>query len=190
MNEMNTQTLNKKETGKQTQMSPNPKKKTWKKIVLTIIMLLLMVGISVIVANIVHKTGSGDSVTASANVENGLSAYELAVQYGYDGSMQDWLASLSGKSAYEIAVENGYSGTEEDWISALEAAASKDNASIKTAAFSEKGELLIILTVMLQISVKLSELTAETVLTEKTVLTVLTAKTALTEKTVSMARTA
>lgn len=49
-----------------------------------------------------------------SKVENGLSAYELAVKYGYEGTVQEWLDSLSGKSAYDIAVDNGYSGTEKN----------------------------------------------------------------------------
>ena len=49
---------------------------------------------------------------SSTDAKDGLSAYELAVQNGYEGSIQEWLESLNGKSAYEIAVENGYSGTE------------------------------------------------------------------------------
>ena len=57
------------------------------------------------------NTEDAQSVTAEP-VENGLSAYELAVQYGYEGTVQEWLDSLVGKSAYDIAVENGYSGTE------------------------------------------------------------------------------
>lgn len=145
MSDMNTLTLDKTETGRQPQMSPHsqkPKKKILKKIVLAILTVLLMIGISVVVANIVHRSGD---VGDSSKVENGLSAYELAVQQGYDGSVQEWLASLSGKSAYEIAVDSGYTGTEEEWASALAAFAKQENKDIKTASFSEKGELLITL---------------------------------------------
>lgn len=61
---------------------------------------------------------------------NGESAYEIAVQQGFSGTEEEWLASLKGedgepgadgrqgvdgKSAYEIAVEHGYTGTEEEW---------------------------------------------------------------------------
>ena len=52
----------------------------------------------------------------------GKSAYELAVEKGYRGTLDEWLASLNGsngddgKSAYELAVENGYQGTEEEWL--------------------------------------------------------------------------
>ena len=55
----------------------------------------------------------------------GKSAYELAVEKGYRGTLEAWLASLNGsngndgKSAYELAVENGYRGTEEEWLESL-----------------------------------------------------------------------
>ena len=61
-------------------------------VVLVLLLLIGMLGITVYNGN--------------QKVENGLSAYELAVKYGYDGTVQDWLTSLSGKSAYEIAVDN------------------------------------------------------------------------------------
>ncbi len=46
----------------------------------------------------------------------GQSAYELAVSEGFDGTEQEWIASLVGKSAYQIAIDNGYTGTEEEWV--------------------------------------------------------------------------
>lgn len=59
----------------------------------------------------------------------GKSAYELAVERGYRGTLDEWLASLNGsngddgKSAYELAVENGYQGTEEEWLASLKGSA-------------------------------------------------------------------
>jgi len=80
---------------------------------------------------------------SSTDAKDGLSAYELAVQNGYEGSIQEWLESLNGKSAYEIAVENGYSGTEKDWSNSLSAI--QGTASIKNAKINSKGELIITL---------------------------------------------
>ncbi len=66
--------------------------------------------------------------------ENGLSAYELAVQNGFTGTITEWLISLKGAdgingtngtdgknglSAYEIAVKNGFVGTESEWLDSL-----------------------------------------------------------------------
>lgn len=73
---------------------------------------------------------------------DGLSAYEIAKNYGFVGSEQEWLASLKGKdgqdgqngsdgigidgqngtnglSAYEIAVEHGFVGSEQEWLESL-----------------------------------------------------------------------
>lgn len=52
----------------------------------------------------------------------GYSAYDVAVQHGFNGTEEEWLASLKGDkgdtgySAYEIAVQHGYAGTEAQWI--------------------------------------------------------------------------
>lgn len=51
--------------------------------------------------------------------EDGKSAYQLAVQQGYTGTLDEWLEQLDGKSAYDIAVELGYVGTEAEWIASL-----------------------------------------------------------------------
>ena len=113
-----------------------------KKILTIIIALMLVTGISIGAAVVINKI----SVPATTKIENGLSAYELAVQYGYEGTVEEWIESLNGKSAYEIAKENGYSGSEKDWSASLKATAGKDGVGIKTAAFSAKNELLITLT--------------------------------------------
>lgn len=66
----------------------------------------------------------GDRVVAQGPA--GRSAYELAVENGYRGTLEEWLASLNGnngRSAYELAVENGYRGTEEEWLASLKGTA-------------------------------------------------------------------
>ena len=59
---------------------------------------------------------------------NGKSAYDLAVEKGYSGTLDEWLASLKGstgndgndgKSAYELAVEKGYTGSLDEWLESL-----------------------------------------------------------------------
>ena len=75
-----------------------------------------------------------------ANGEKGSSAYQIAVEQGYQGSESDWLSSLKGdkgekgntgakgnpgqdgadgKSAYAIAVEHGYEDSEDKWLLSL-----------------------------------------------------------------------
>lgn len=98
---------------------------------------------------------------------DGKSAYEIAVDNGYPGTEQAWLASLkgdkgdtgepgaagkdgrdgtdgaagrdgvNGASAYEIAVQHGYSGSETAWLESLHGA---DGAKGDTGAAGAKGE--------------------------------------------------
>ena len=124
------------------QEQKNSKKKAIKKVVTAVIAVILMFAIAAVVATIIHRNMN---TPVSGNVKNGLSAYELAVEQGYDGSVEDWLGSLKGKSAYEIAAENGYSGTEKDFSNALTAMADQNGAVIKSASFSSDGDLLFTL---------------------------------------------
>jgi len=59
---------------------------------------------------------------------DGLSAYQVAVEAGYTGTLEEWLSGLvgatgatgaDGLSAYQVAVEAGYTGTLEEWLSSL-----------------------------------------------------------------------
>ena len=76
--------------------------------------------------------------------KDGLSAYELAVQNGFTGTLAEWLAFLKGKdgengvdgkngvngsdgkSAYIIAMGHGFVGTETEWLESLRGADGKD----------------------------------------------------------------
>lgn len=49
----------------------------------------------------------------------GLSAYEIAVQNGFVGTVDAWLESLEGKTAYQIAVDLGFAGDEAAFIASL-----------------------------------------------------------------------
>ena len=57
------------------------KKKIIVRIVCVVITVLLMVGVAFIIATYVHNN---NVLPASADVKNGMSAYELAVDQGYD----------------------------------------------------------------------------------------------------------
>ena len=55
-------------------------------------------------------------------LENGASAYEIALEHGFEGTEEEWLASLQGQnglSTYEIALKNGFEGTEQEWLASL-----------------------------------------------------------------------
>jgi hypothetical protein len=60
-------------------------------------------------------------------------AYQIAVDGGYAGTEEEWLASLEGakgedgSSAYQIAVDGGYTGTEDEWLESLVGATGKNN---------------------------------------------------------------
>lgn len=58
----------------------------------------------------------------STGVNDGKSAYDLALDSGYVGTLSEWLESLKGKdgkSAYQIAVDLGFVGTEQEWLETL-----------------------------------------------------------------------
>ena len=62
------------------------------------------------------------SVGSGGGGQNGKSAYELAVEQGYVGTLEEWLESLIGSdglSAYQVAVKNGFIGSETDWLKSL-----------------------------------------------------------------------
>lgn len=78
-----------------------------------------------------------ETVPKGKDGDDGLSAYEIAIQQGFEGSETEWLESLKGgrgdpggkgdpgepgkdgKSAYDIAVENGFGGTAAQWTESL-----------------------------------------------------------------------
>lgn len=47
----------------------------------------------------------------------GLSAYQIAVEHGFTGSIEEWLLSLQGPDAYRLALNNGFVGTYKEWVS-------------------------------------------------------------------------
>ena len=155
-------------------------KRTGAKVLACLLAVLLMVGIAFLVATLVHK----NSAQPVSNIKNGLSAYELAVANGYDGSVDEWLTSLKGKSAYDIAVENGYKGTEKEWVKSVEANGKQKQAGISTAKFNDSGDLMITLTDgTVSMWVRWPVLTVRTAPTAKTVKTAQMVQMARTAKT-------
>ncbi len=64
-------------------------------------------------------------------------AYSLAMAAGYNGNPDEWISSLagnSGKAAYEAAVANGYKGTLDQWAALLAGAADSSNSTQNTSA--------------------------------------------------------
>ncbi|ERH59344.1 MULTISPECIES: hypothetical protein [Bacillus] len=89
----------------------------------------------------------------NVSIVTGKSAYDIAVDNGFSGTVEEWLASLKGekgntgakgdkgdtgatgakgatgaagkdgKSAYELAVQQGFTGTLDEWLASLKATA-------------------------------------------------------------------
>lgn len=93
----------------------------------------------------ISTTSGGAAVGPS-----GKSAYDIAVENGFEGTQSEWLTSLvgadgqdgadgkdgldgatgpSGQSAYDIAVANGYEGTQTQWLASLQGRDGTDAAA-------------------------------------------------------------
>lgn len=80
-------------------------------------------------------------IPQSIKGKDGESAYEIAVDEGFEGTEEEWLVSLKGadgtdgadgsdgRSAYQIAVEYGFVGTESEWLESLVGAEGADGKS-------------------------------------------------------------
>lgn len=93
--------------------------------------------------------------------QDGKSAYQVAVDNGFDGTEVEWLRSLhgndgldgksgrdglpgqSGKSAYEIAITNGFTGTEPEWLESLKGRDGHDgkDANVDLSKYPTKDEI-------------------------------------------------
>ena len=76
----------------------------------------------------------------------GKSAFELAQEKGYTGTIDEWLDSLrgevgsTGKSAFELAQEKGYTGTLDEWLESLIGATGPKGDKGDTGAQGPQGE--------------------------------------------------
>lgn len=67
----------------------------------------------------------------------GLSAYQLAVKNGYEGTEEEWIAGIrgvEGKSAYQVAKDGGFTGTQAEWLASLKGAKGETGATGATGA--------------------------------------------------------
>lgn len=55
-------------------------------------------------------------------------AYRIALQHGFEGTVEEWLESMRGPSPYDLAVRNGYQGTEVEWLESLKGMSAYDLA--------------------------------------------------------------
>ena len=67
------------------------------------------------------------SGTITGSVVNGKTAYELALDNDFEGTIEEWLESLKGsngedgKTAYELALDNGFEGNRRRMVRSLKA---------------------------------------------------------------------
>lgn len=52
-------------------------------------------------------------------LENSKNAYELWLEQGNTGTLDDFFNTYGGNDAYEVAVSSGYTGTKEEWLASL-----------------------------------------------------------------------
>lgn len=55
-------------------------------------------------------------------IADGKSAYDLAVEGGFEGTVEEWLLSLvgpEGKNAFQVAQAEGFEGTVQEWLTSL-----------------------------------------------------------------------
>ena len=102
-----------------------------------------------------HNGANGEKGT------DGKSAYQIAIEQGYQGSESDWLSSLKGdkgekgntgakgnpgqdgaegKSAYAIAVEHGYEDSEDEWLLSLKGEKGDTGQQGEQGPKGEKGD--------------------------------------------------
>lgn len=94
---------------------------------------LLLRGVLPLGNDVVLQVVSDPAASPALRGIDGGSAYQLARQQGYGGTLTAWLASLvgaAGASAYDIARELGYGGTKTQWLASLVGAAGKNASAI------------------------------------------------------------
>lgn len=128
---------------------------------------ILAVGVLILVMLTLNFAKGGVWIVKGLDGKDGTggkSAYELAVENGFTGSVTEWLAALggeNGKSAYQIAVENGFRGSEKEWLLSLafgengkdgadgkdgeDGTNGKDGIGIRSVFINEEGHLIVIL---------------------------------------------
>ena len=82
----------------------------------------------------IPKGDKGEAGIQGIPGPTGLSAYDVAVANGFDGTKTDWLLAIKGekgdvgpegpegkegKSTYELSVDYGYSGSEREWLTGI-----------------------------------------------------------------------
>ncbi len=86
-----------------------------------------------VIALVVALTACGSTKQTSGDTTLDA-AYTYAVENGFEGTIEDFLAYVKGDSAYEIAVKNGFEGSEKEWLSYLKGNDGMDGTSASITA--------------------------------------------------------
>lgn len=71
-------------------------------------------------AYVTHNKPTVIEVT-SVSGPPGLDAYQVALNNGFVGTVEEWIDSLKGTGVYQLALDNGFVGTEEEFLDSLKA---------------------------------------------------------------------
>ena len=105
---------------------------------------LLLRGVLPLGNDVVLQVVSDPAASPSLRGLDGASAYQLARQQGYGGTLTAWLASLAGlpgASAYDIAREMGFGGTKTQWLASLNG--KNSSAILGSAAIAQTATVAI-----------------------------------------------
>lgn len=108
---------------------------------------LLVVGVVIVALLAVILSKGGIFIIEGLNGKDGKDGLDgINGTNGIDGS--DGVDGTNGKSAYELAVENGFEGSLNEWLLSLVVQGSngKDGAGVRDVRIDENGHLLITLT--------------------------------------------
>ena len=83
--------------------------------------LILLIALSLLLP-LLSACGSSVSLTKTP--------YDLAVENGFEGTVEEWLASLKGESAYDIWLKAGNVGTEQDFLNSLSVTVNDYNVTV------------------------------------------------------------
>ena len=64
-------------------------------------------------------SGTVEDFLESLVGEQGKSTYEIWLSLGHEGTVEDFVEAIQGESAYEIWLKNGHTGTEQDFLDSL-----------------------------------------------------------------------
>ena len=103
-------------------------------------------------STVAEKTETTTANTSKRNENAVQSAYGLAQEHGYKGSLRDWITETTverqkdtGKSVFQVAVDHGYKGTQKEWVDHIIQTDQTENTNgfISDIAVTDNGHIVI-----------------------------------------------